>query len=93
MINNVSIKTVDSIKGCYDVFFDGVQVADKIHTLSIFMEAGSVPHMIMDAHFLNLELDNVPMSANTTQYETQSDEISGDIQHVGYDDSQLGRDK
>lgn len=91
MINTVSIKTVDCVEGRYDVFFDGVQVADKIDMVNFFMEAGKIPHMIISASFFNLEIDGV--STDIDIIKPDQDEISGDIQHVSYDDSQLGRDK
>ena len=64
MIQNVQIKSKDPTAGLYDVFFDGVQVTDKIDMLSFFAEPGKTPHMIITAPFLNLEVDGIPANVD-----------------------------
>ena len=75
MIKNVSIRTKDPVRGFVDVFFDGVQVADKINMLTIFLDAGKIPHMMISADFLSADIDGVEMNVDRTEQQ-QAEEAS-----------------
>ena len=93
MIQNVVVKTVDAIEGRYDVFADGIQIADKISMLTFFMEVGKIPHMLIAADFMNLKIDGVKAEVTYSEPLPERKNVDGEIQHVGYDDAQLGREK
>ena len=81
MIRNVSIKlSTEGRNDLYDVQFDGVQVADKLDMLSVFIEPGKIPHMILSVPFRNLEVNNVHMNVDSYvnhQKEEDDDESTG----------------
>lgn len=60
-------------RGTIDLFLDGVNVADKVSSLGIFMEAGEPPHMMLAMPFVNLTVDGVDMEVTQTSYETQKE--------------------
>jgi len=95
MIHTVSVKTIDATECLLDVQFDGVPFGDKIEMLTVFMEAGKIPHMMISVPFLNLEVDGV--NANVDIYDRKREDFvtvdADEIQHVAYDDAQLGREK
>lgn len=93
MIKNVVVKTVDAIEGKYDVFADGVQIADKISMVTFFMEVGKLPHMLIAADFMNLEIDGVKAEVTYSEPLPERKNVDDEIQHVAYDDAQLGREK
>ena len=93
MIQNVVVKTIDAIEGRYDVFADGVQIADKISMLTFFMEVGKIPHMLIAADFMNLEIDGVKAEVTYSEPLPERKNVDDEIQHVAYDDAQLGREK
>lgn len=66
MIMEVAISKNE--KGTIDLFLDGVNVADKVSSLGIFMEAGKPPHMMLAMPFVNLTVDGVDMEITTTSY-------------------------
>ena len=93
MIRNVVLKTVDAIEGRYDVFADGVQIADKVSMVTFFMEVGKIPHMLIAADFMNLEIDGVKAEVTYSEPIPEHKNVDDEIQHVAYDDAQLGREK
>lgn len=93
MIRNVVLKTVDAIEGRYDVFADGVQIADKVSMVTFFMEVGKIPHMLIAADFMNLEIDGVKAEVTYSEPLPERKNVDDEIQHVAYDDAQLGREK
>lgn len=93
MIQNVVVKTKDAIYGFYDVFVDGVQIADKVSMVTFFMEAGKIPHMLIAADFMNLEIDGVKAEVTYSEPLPERKNVDDEIQHVAYDDAQLGREK
>lgn len=60
-------------RGTIDLFLDGVNVADKVSSLGIFMEADNTPHMMLAMPFVNLTVDGVDMEVTQTSYETQKE--------------------
>lgn len=60
-------------RGTIDLFLDGVNVADKVSSLGIFMEAGNTPNMMLAMPFVNLTVDGVDMEVTQTSYETQKE--------------------
>lgn len=93
MIQNVVVKTIDAIEGRYDVFADGVQIADKVSMVTFFMEVGKIPHMLIAADFMNLEIDGVKAEVTYSEPLPERKNVDDEIQHVAYDDAQLGREK